>query len=246
MISSIILALAAGLFGLGALTYLPPLIGRLWQVRRLRRVFRHKVALTYDDGPDGTLTPALVELLGRHQTTATFFLVGFRAEWHGAVCDQIVTQGHEVACHGYRHKSLWKLWPWQGIADTDRAYRAMAAWLPADAPYRPPRGKLTTWVWLALLRRGRYPIWWTHVVGDTLDVLPNVEETCQRVIASGGGVLLIHCGHKDPQRRAFVLDFTDVMLRTLPQYGFEVCPLFRVLAEAGRKPASTGTSLLSE
>src|SRR5687768_2230968 len=38
------------------------------------------VALTFDDGPNATLTPKLLEMLAARQLKATFFVVGQNAE----------------------------------------------------------------------------------------------------------------------------------------------------------------------
>ena len=47
--------------------------------RRGRRTDR-TVALTFDDGPDPTHTPRILDVLARERVTATFFLIGERAE----------------------------------------------------------------------------------------------------------------------------------------------------------------------
>src|SRR3990170_6586229 len=47
--------------------------------------------------------PAILELLGRHGVTGTFFVPGRVAERHAARVREIVDAGHELAHHGYRH-----------------------------------------------------------------------------------------------------------------------------------------------
>ncbi len=39
-----------------------------------------ELALTFDDGPNATWTPRLLDVLARHEVRATFFLLGSRAE----------------------------------------------------------------------------------------------------------------------------------------------------------------------
>ena len=223
---AILATLVAGVIGF---TYLPPLVLRSAQRRRMRRLFRNRIAFTFDDGPDAITTPLLLDVLRRHNVTASFFLVGFRADRHPEVADQIVAAGHEVGCHSYWHRNFWRHWPWVGVSDLRQAYATGARWMPSDAPYRPPRGKLTGWQWWVLRRRGSKPVWWTRVVGDTLDPLPNVDQACRAVIESRGGVLLLHCHHKEPARRAFVLEFIDQLLRAAVESRIEVVPLLRVL-----------------
>ena len=208
-----------------AAQYVPPLLIRRWQFAMMRRRFRGKLALTYDDGPDTELTPALIDLLADHDAGATFYLVGFRVDRHPEVCDRLLEAGHELGCHTYWHVNLWKQWPGKGVADIEQAYRAMSRWIPSDAPFRPPWGKLTTWAHLTLVRRARRPVWWTYAVGDTFSPLPDVESVCRRVIRDRGGVLLIHSFHENPEARAFVLTLTRRLLETAREHGLEVCTM---------------------
>lgn len=48
-------------------------------------------------------TDALLALLDRYGTTATFFTLGWIAERHPALVRRIVAAGHELASHGYGH-----------------------------------------------------------------------------------------------------------------------------------------------
>jgi peptidoglycan/xylan/chitin deacetylase (PgdA/CDA1 family) len=69
--------------------------GVLVEVRTHHRL----VALTFDDGPDPRVTPALLEVLARHGATATFFVMGDRAARHPAILRRIVDRGHELGNH---------------------------------------------------------------------------------------------------------------------------------------------------
>ncbi|MFQ5462957.1 MAG: polysaccharide deacetylase family protein [Phycisphaerae bacterium] len=120
-----------------------PRTARWRQVWRMRRRFRNRIALTFDDGPDEVTTPLVLDLLKRFDTTASFFIVGFRADRHPEIVDRIVAEGHEVGCHSYWHRNFWRRWPWTGVADLTHAFSAMSRWMPPDAPYRPPFGILT-------------------------------------------------------------------------------------------------------
>jgi len=51
----------------------------------------------------------LLDLLHKHETKATFFVVGEVAQRHPKLIETIAAQGHELACHGMSHKPLWRL-----------------------------------------------------------------------------------------------------------------------------------------
>lgn len=53
----------------------------------------------------------LLELLEAHQTRATFFILGWVAERFPGLVRAIAAQGHEIACHGYRHRLIYNLSP---------------------------------------------------------------------------------------------------------------------------------------
>jgi peptidoglycan/xylan/chitin deacetylase (PgdA/CDA1 family) len=50
----------------------------------------------------------ILEILRRHSIRATFPVTGLTAEWYPEVVDAILTGGHEVAVHSYRHIPLFR------------------------------------------------------------------------------------------------------------------------------------------
>ena len=67
------------------------------------------VALTFDDGPDPETTPALLALLERCQTPATFFVTGQKAEKHPELIRSILNHGHLIGNHTYHHDPMLML-----------------------------------------------------------------------------------------------------------------------------------------
>lgn len=64
------------------------------------------VALTFDDGPSGRFTKALLDGLNARNVNATFFLCGYRLETYGQLAQSIHAGGHEIGLHGYSHDSM--------------------------------------------------------------------------------------------------------------------------------------------
>lgn len=48
-------------------------------------------------------TNLVLDLFNAHQTKATFFMLGWVAERYPSLCRRIVSEGHELASHGYSH-----------------------------------------------------------------------------------------------------------------------------------------------
>ena len=71
----------------------------------------HQVVLTFDDGPDPTWTPKILDILKAANVKAAFFVVGKNAENYPALVRRIVDEGHEIGNHTYYHPNLAVCWP---------------------------------------------------------------------------------------------------------------------------------------
>ena len=66
----------------------------------------HKVALTFDDGPDPKWTPKILQILKEKKAPAAFFILGTQAQHYPDLLDRIVREGHEIGNHSYSHQNL--------------------------------------------------------------------------------------------------------------------------------------------
>src|SRR5262245_7040298 len=71
----------------------------LWCAARPMRA----VALTFDDGPDPTFTPRVLEILAEKQAPATFFVVGERAARYPELVRRLHDMGHTIGNHSQTH-----------------------------------------------------------------------------------------------------------------------------------------------
>jgi polysaccharide deacetylase family protein (PEP-CTERM system associated) len=51
----------------------------------------------------------ILDILDKHHTKATFFIVGWIAEKHPELVRQINDRGHEIGCHSYKHQRIHTL-----------------------------------------------------------------------------------------------------------------------------------------
>ena len=103
-------ALAAGL-ALGGWAYAAnwpssKIFGRALTAPRNPRSGPGQIALTFDDGPNPRWTPMLLETLARHNTRATFFLVGKYAATQHPLVRQMHEAGHIIGNHTWTHPNL--------------------------------------------------------------------------------------------------------------------------------------------
>ncbi|MFD0584801.1 bifunctional polysaccharide deacetylase/glycosyltransferase family 2 protein [Dactylosporangium darangshiense] len=71
------------------------------------------IALTFDDGPDPTWTPRILQVLRRHRVNATFFVVGAQVSRHPQLVEQMFRAGDEVGIHTFTHPRLSELPRWR-------------------------------------------------------------------------------------------------------------------------------------
>jgi peptidoglycan/xylan/chitin deacetylase (PgdA/CDA1 family) len=67
-----------------------------------------QIALTFDDGPNPTCTPYLLDLLGQHGVRATFFVIGQFAAQQRALVRRAHDEGHTIANHTWTHPNLFR------------------------------------------------------------------------------------------------------------------------------------------
>lgn len=70
-------------------------------------------------------TRKALDLLDRHETKATFFVLGWIAEQNPGLIREIVVRGHEVASRGFYHRSLRNLTDEEFREDLRRSNRAI-------------------------------------------------------------------------------------------------------------------------
>jgi peptidoglycan/xylan/chitin deacetylase (PgdA/CDA1 family) len=175
-----------------------------WAVRgRSARVFgpsvwrgprdRRAIALTFDDGPSES-TPALLEILGRHGVSATFFQCGANVDRLPETARAVAQAGHEIGNHSYSH-SLFCFRSGQFIErDLARAQQAIEERTGASpAWFRAPFG--ARWFGMARAQRrlALTGVMWTAI---GYDWKLRAEAIVERLTAgvSNGSILCLHDG----------------------------------------------------
>ncbi len=182
------------------------------------------VALTFDDGPDPTLTPRVLEILAREKVPATFFVVGQRARDHGDLLRDIDRQGHLIGNHSFSHAWNISFALHQRLArEIDRCNDAIEA-ATGRRPqfYRAPYGFKNPAVGDVLAQRNMTCVGWQVRGFDA--VRSDAHTIAQRLVrkASAGGILLLHDGSglQGTLDRSATLDALPVIIEGLRARGF--------------------------
>jgi polysaccharide deacetylase family protein (PEP-CTERM system associated) len=89
-------------------------------------------------------THRVLDLLGEHNARATFFILGWVAERFPELVREIHTRGHEIGCHSYWHRLIYRLTPDEFREDTHRAKDAIESSIGVKViGYRAPSFSVT-------------------------------------------------------------------------------------------------------
>ncbi len=125
------------------------------------------VGLTFDDGPHPDSTPILLDILGRYQARATFFMIGQVAQRYPALVQQVAQAGHAIGNHSWDHTSFPLLASRQRRAQIRACQKAIAPY--GKRLFRPPYGHQSRESRLDALWLGYQVVTWNVVVYDWLD-----------------------------------------------------------------------------
>ena len=177
---------------------------------------------TFDDGPDPTYTPQVLDVLARHGTAATFFVVGRYAAAFPGLIDRIVAEGHTVANHTWNHESLAGLSKESFDSTVGRTQALLGQ--RATPCLRPPYGNLdaTTQRWAA--EHGLTLMLWNVDPADWQG--PSAETIADHIVhhARPGAVVLLHDGGGD---RSSTVAGLDLALQRLAGRGLRYATLCR-------------------
>ena len=158
-----------------------------------------QVAITFDDGPNPTFTPQILQVLAQHQATATFFMLGEHVHRHPEIARQVQAAGHAIGNHTYTHRRLLGCSPAQVQIELTECQRVLKALLGetydrTDKLMRPPYGAYDTTTAL-VTRTMRYRmVLWSASGDDWRDDAAAL--VVQRIMAQmqPGGIVLLHDG----------------------------------------------------
>jgi peptidoglycan/xylan/chitin deacetylase (PgdA/CDA1 family) len=182
---------------------------------------RQAVALTFDDGPHGVVTPALLDVLAAHDATATFFIVGDHVAGNETVVRRIVDDGHELGAHGMNATAdvtvtraaferellacVDTLQPWGPV----RYFRPASGWIRPDQLAVARRHGLTCALGSITLAR------------DPITAPRRAARLLDRRVRSGA-ILVLHEGASE---RANVVECVDMLLSMMRDRGYAALAL---------------------
>jgi len=230
----VLLALIALVAALVVLTHTAPVPSDLDRAAGTRALWQMParaggptVYLTYDDGPNPTATPALLDVLHRLEARATFFLIDTHVTDETApIVRRMFTEGHGVALHS-ADRWLLLATPDALAARLDEAasrIERLAGARPCRA-FRPHGGWRSARMYRGLAQAGYTLVGWSWMAWDWNWFRPRTAESVAGRLtgrARDGMIAVVHDGHHEDPRadRRYAAEATAALVPALRTRGF--------------------------
>ena len=167
-----------------------------------------KLVLTFDDGPDPTWTPKVLDILKKEKVPAAFFLVGINAEKNIPIVKRLYKEGYELGNHTFTHPNVADISPKRALLEMESTrlllecitgHSTILFRAPYNADFEPE--KMEELLPVAIARTKNYldvgesvdPLdWEPGVTADT--IVARTIKRKQELTAAGlsGNVILLH------------------------------------------------------
>ncbi len=191
-----------------------------------------RIALTFDDGPDGEFTPAILDILKENNIKATFFLLGENVARFPEVSLRIHREGHLIGNHSWSHPDFRNL-EVEDIIDREIKPTAEAIFqITGENPVfiRPPYGAIKDETIKELGKEGYKIVNWSVDTFDWDINLNSPDAIVQRVLkfAHPGDIILLHSGGGDRENTVAALGY---IIKFLQEKGFQFVSVEELLSE---------------
>lgn len=156
----------------------------------------HVLSLTFDDGPDPSLTPRILDMLDDAGARATFFCIGVRVDAYPTLAAEMRDRGHGVENHSYSHPNLFSLHgPRAMQREVVRAQESIQQHSGRRPQFfRAPAGVQSPWLASVLAAEGVSLVSWTRRGFDAVSRDANRVASRLTTNMSAGDILLLHDG----------------------------------------------------
>ena len=209
-------------------------LGPNWRRLPAEAVERGELVLSFDDGPDPAVTPAVLDLLDHRGVKASFFCIAERALRHPELVRDIIRRGHAVENHTLRHRHDFSLLGPRAMLDDVSAAQEILTALTGIPPrfFRAPAGLRNPFLAPVLARLDLSLASWTRRGFDTRN--GNADRVCARLLRnlSAGDILLLHDGNaaRTSNGNAVILDVLPRALEAIAVAGLRPVTLHSALA----------------
>jgi len=167
------------------------------------------LSLTFDDGPHPYTTRIVLDLLELFNVKATFFVLGEQAMQNPELIERMISAGHELGIHGWKHIPFYELSEQELFDDLLKTKNLLEKFSNVKVNLvRPPHGRVGKLIAEKIQDMGFQLIGWDTTSKDWSTGV--IKEQMISSIASLGildKVILFHDGVGDPQSLVSTLEW---------------------------------------
>jgi len=208
-----------------------------------------QIALTYDDGPNDPHTLKLLEVLAKHEVSATFFMIGQFVRERPEIARAVAAAGHVIGNHTFTHPLLIFESAERTRAELTGCQQALEDTVGGHLSnlFRPPFGGRRPATLRIARELGIQTVMW-NVTGYDWNAPPAsvIEAKVLRKLHPGGGdVILLHDGGHRAMGvdRAQTVIATGNVIRRCKDEGYEFVTVPEMMKEQPASAAKAANSL---
>ncbi len=188
------------------------------------------IALTFDDGPEPSSTPLLLELLARHNLQATFFVVGEKVARYPELIADIIGQGHTIGNHSWSHDYFLMLRSQKRLQeDLHNSQEILKKMGIQPLVFRPPVGIIGPRLRAALAREGLITVTYSCRALDRGNRnVANLSEKIFRKLHPGAIIMLHDLPPYQKNQSAYWQQELDTLFAGLKK-NYEIVPLDQII-----------------
>jgi peptidoglycan/xylan/chitin deacetylase (PgdA/CDA1 family) len=142
----------------------------------------NELALTFDDGPNPSRTPHLLDILAAHGVHATFFLIGSFAQAEPAIVRRIAEEGHLIGNHSWSHPNLARTRASRVVEELGQTSDLLEQLVGKSVKYfRPPYGARRPFVLRTARDLGMIPVTWNAMTNDWVE--PSADRIAEQLMS---------------------------------------------------------------
>ena len=190
------------------------------------------VALTFDHSWGNKFTPSILNTLKENNIQVTFFIMGPWAVKYPDVAKRMVTDGHEIASHGYRHENYGDRsaeWVREDIQKAQEQIKEVTGVEPKLL--RPPNGHYSQQSLKITDELGYKTIIWNI---DSLDWKnPGKDVIIERVMKrlKPGAIILLHASDTP----IYTAEALPILLERIKAEGYQIVTVGQLLDKYSEK-----------
>jgi cellulose synthase/poly-beta-1,6-N-acetylglucosamine synthase-like glycosyltransferase/peptidoglycan/xylan/chitin deacetylase (PgdA/CDA1 family)/spore germination protein YaaH len=207
----------------------------------------NEVALSFDDGPDPTWTPKILDILKQKHVVGSFFMIGEEAQNNIGLMQRVYREGHEIGNHTFTHPDISEISNASVDLELNLTERLFAAELGVQPLYfRPPYSidqepdtndqaapadRIQDLGYVIIGNKIDTDDWDEHPVKSPQEIINSVFQQIEDMKTRAwmrGSIILLHDGGGNRQP---TIDALPKLIDALRAHGYKIVPVSELMGK---------------